>query len=651
MKKKNRKGQLVRRIAVALVVVVAAGSVFGWFYLKSQDRTFDKFRDAGAGINSFLGSFSRELEGAVAKGSVDGLLSFYSADYSSPRRGHWKLCDEVSSHGVSHSWLRVATEDDGKVQEFDREKLRAEWSAYLQNIATIDGASMDGAKVSFDDPDRGLGVVCKINITEEIEVGKHARVTVKYILNGRDRVGRALQDRFFFRFWLRSTGEGDSDWEIMRDELLTDSEVANMRVVGESPGFRKLDLEAAGLVDRDGQVYLHQRDPLLDPEREDVELKFAVIQHAGAGLSACDYDGDGWVDLFFCDGVECRLFRNLGLDDGMPKFRNVTETAGLAGIGRAHSAIFADFNNDGIKDLFVSRYEARCLVYLGRSRTSRSVGERNDDEIIFEEKSAEMGLNLIEPCVSACFLDYDRDGFIDIYIAVNGDAKTEIPRIPFFARNGKANRLLRNIGGTKFEDVTESAQVGDTGWSLAVACGDIDADGWVDLVVANDFGRKNIYRNRGDGTFHECAKESGTLDFSGGMGIAIGDLDGDERMDLYTSNIYSNQRWLGEEKALLQFSRNLVRSKWLFKDFGEFMDIYAITDGNWRSLGKMAGEGNSLFLNRGEGKDWKFDEARESCTNRAGWGWGVALADVDNDTDLDIYAANGWITGKKADDL
>ena len=122
-------------------------------------------------------------------------------------------------------------------------------------------------------------------------------------------------------------------------------------------------------------------------------------------------------------------------------------------------------------------------------------------------------------------------------------------------------------------------------------------------------------------------------------------------MDIYTSNIYSNQRWLGEEKALLQFSRKLVRSKWLFKDFGEFMDIYAITDGNWKSLGKMAGEGNSLFLNRGEGEDWNFEEARESCTNRAGWGWGVALADVDNDADLDIYAANGWITGKKADDL
>ena len=68
----------------------------------------------------------------------------------------------------------------------------------------------------------------------------------------------------------------------------------------------------------------------------------------------------------------------------------------------------------------------------------------------------------------------------------------------------------------------------------------------------------------------------------------------------------------------------------------------------WRSLGKMAGEGNSLFLNRGDGENLKFDEARESCTNRAGWGWGVCLADLDNDTDLDIYAANGWITGKKS---
>src|SRR5207248_9405474 len=144
------------------------------------------------------------------------------------------------------------------------------------------------------------------------------------------------------------------------------------------------------------------------------------------------------------------------------------------------------------------------------------------------------------------------------------------------------------------------------------------------LVVANDFGRKNIYRNNGDGTFTECAKEADTLDFSGGMGIAMGDLDGDGLTDIYTSNIYSNQRWLGEDKALRHYVRNLVRSKWLFRDFGEFLDLYHLTDGNWRLHGKNAGEGNSLFHNNGNGT---FSKMRNSGTSRAGWGWGVALFD------------------------
>jgi hypothetical protein len=334
--------------------------------------------------------------------------------------------------------------------------------------------------------------------------------------------------------------------------------------------------------------------------------------------------------------VGSRLYRHAGIaSDGSVSFQDVTAEANLEGIDRAHCGLFADFDNDGDKDLFVSRYGAPSQLYINEGNN-------------FTDRSADWGLDFFGPGVSATLLDYDRDGYVDIYLAVNGDAAHEVPRIPFFARNGLPNRLFRNVGGKSFEDVTEKAGVGDTGWSLAVCSGDLNGDGWTDLGVANDFGRKNIYFNNQDGTFSEVAKEAGTLDFSGGMGIAFGDLNNDGRVDIYTSNIYSNQRWLGEKAALMQYVRNTVRSQWLFKDFGEFADIYRITDGNWKALGKMAGEGNSMFLNNGDGT---FREARESCTNRAGWGWAVALFDADNDADLDIYAANGWITGKKQDDL
>ena len=296
-KKKPSKFRLIRRIALGVVVLLLIFGIASVIYLKREDHRYEKFLGAGAGINSFLGSFAREVESAVASGDVAGLMKFYAADYASPARGCWELRDEISKNGVMHLWLRILEESDGSVASFDRNKLGEEWSAYLGGIAQVDGASVDGVKVSSDDPDRGLGVVCKINIAEKIVAGESATVTVKYILSGRDKQNRVVQDRFFFRWWLRSTG-GDTDWEIIRDELLVDPNVTNQRVVSEKTHFDTLDLVAAGITTNEDEVYVHQRDPELDPEREDVELKFGVIQHAGGGVTSCDYDGDGWVDLF-----------------------------------------------------------------------------------------------------------------------------------------------------------------------------------------------------------------------------------------------------------------------------------------------------------------------------------------------------------------
>jgi len=643
-------------VRFSAILVVVAGLVV-WatnVMLHSKDEEFVQYRDNGAGINKFFGSFAKKLERAVVTKELDEIMACYADDYASTKRGNWVFADPISQNGVTHTWLIANREGPGK--DFTRKELEQEWTQYVNGIQKIDGPVVNGKKPASDAEDRGLGVVCKINILEELEVGESAQVTVKFLLHGRGAGGQIIHDRFFFRWWLRSTGEGVKDWVIIKDELLEDSQVTNLRVTSQESRFEKLDLVEVGIVETKNvngspviEPFRHRRDPKLDPDRPDVDLKFGVIQHAGGGVTAHDYDQDGWVDIFFSDGVESRLYRNLGLIGGKLKFHDVTEVSGLEGIDRAHSAIFADFNNDGVKDLFVARYDAGSQMFLGEGK-DLGVEEKSGGHF-FRDSSKEMGLALSEPCVSACCLDYNRDGFIDIYIGVNGDAVNEVPRVPFFARNGRPNILLKNNNGASFTDVTTEAGVGDTGWTLAVCQGDLDGDGWTDIAVSNDFGRKNLYRNLGNGKFEECAQKAGTLDFSGGMGIAMGDLNGDLKMDLYTSNIYSNQRWLGEHQALLQYSRNLVRSKWFFKDFGEYWDLYHITEGDWESLGKMAGEGNSLFINECQNGEWKFREARESCTNRAGWGWGVALADIDNDSDLDIYAANGWITGELVDDL
>ncbi len=327
-------------------------------------------------------------------------------------------------------------------------------------------------------------------------------------------------------------------------------------------------------------------------------------------------------------------------------FTDVTTESGLDGIDQAAAGIFADIDNDGYQDLFVSRYLAPLKFYHNN-------GPDATGKFTFSDWSAKMGFDPKDPkstapAVSACFLDYDRDGYVDLYVGLYGDAFHDIPRLPFYAQNGGANRLYHNNGGKGFTDVTEKSGTGDTGWTLAVAAADYDNDGYPDIATANDFGRKNLYHNNHDGTFTEVAKQAGVLDFSGGMGLTWGDFDDDGYLDLYTSNINSNQRWFGEDMTVSQYMRNVIRTKYAITDLGEYWKVYQLLGPRWTELGKMIGEGNRLFHNNGDGT---FRQVKDSHTNRAGWGWSVAFFDYDNDTKLDIYAANGWISNAPNTDL
>ncbi len=606
----TRRARVVRWVLLPVVAVLVAVPL-ALRGMARADLKHARFYNAGKTINGFLGDYCRGLETAVAASDPSAVAAFHSPRYLSPARGRWLWGAEKPETGAAVS----ARLRDGDA-DFSPAELAAETADYLAGFERLDKA------------------ICKIDLIEKIdlsEAGDRAVLTVKIILDGVAGDGRVFQDRHFLRWHLAGDGgTSGASWRIVRDEL-----VEGVRVAGDRSGLVEVDAAACGI------DFEHRRDPRLGMRRHASELEFGVIQHASGGISAADYDGDGRPDLLFLDGERLRLYRNLtatesGGGDGRPRFADVTASAGLDGVGHTHAGLFADFDNDGDRDLFLGRYLAPNKLFL------------NDGAGVFTDAGAEMGIDVAVPATSATLLDFDRDGFLDIYLGVNGNAFETLPRLPFFAQNGEPNRLFRNDGGQRFVDVTGDSGTGDVGWSLAVAAGDVDGDGWTDLAVANDFGRKNLYRNRGDGTFREVAKDAGVLDFSGGMGLAFGDFDDDGAVDLYTSNINSNQRWFGEDRTVSQYIRNVARTRWMVLDLLEYWKLYRLIGNGWVDLGQQIGEGNSLFRNLGDGT---FEELRDSHTDRAGWGWSVHFLDVDNDADLDLYAANGWISNTPGTDL
>ena len=570
-----------------------------------QEAEHARFYETGASINTFLKAYCAALAATFESGSGAAVASLYAPRYRAPARAGWRW-QPRAAEGVVARWA-LASDPHG--DPGDREQAVAEIVGYLQGLDSM------------------AHQACKIDLIEEAEHDRRVTMTVKLVLGGVDRDGQRVEDRSFHRWTV--VREGDravaQGWRIVGESL-----VHGVRVAGDGASFAPVPAASLGI------DYAHRRDPALDRTAPDSGLRFAMMGHASGGLAVADVDADGWPDLFFPDGVDSRLYRHRGLDEvGLPQFEDITTAAGLDGVGAAQSALFGDVDGDGDLDLFVARYLAPSKLFVNQGDTT------------FVDRSAAWGVDLAVPASSSTLLDFDRDGDLDLYLGVYGDAFAAIPRLPFYADNGEANHLFENVGD-HFVDVTDRAGVGDSGWSLAVAAGDVDGDGWTDLAVANDFGKKTLYRNRGDGRFEDVTRAAGVLDFSGGMGLAFGDLDRDGDADLYTSNIKSNQRWYGEDMTLNHYLRNVVRTRWALLDAPDYARLYRLLDGRWSGLGKQIGEGNSLFQNRGDGT---FEERHDSQTNQAGWSWGVVLADFDNDLDLDLYAANGWISDTPGTDL
>lgn len=595
------------KVGCLLLIVVGIGCWVTLSRFKKDDLKHATFQKDGESIKAMLTLYGKAYRHVEDR--PESLRPYYHADFLAINRGEIELAPAES---LGDAKLARFVSQGNSAWGYEQVVLEA--VNYFRQIDHVDLAKF------------------KIDLIEDLIPGRKAVLTVKHVLNGTLVDGQQFEDRVFYRWTLENVSPPDElrDWKITNQQL-----VAGERTFGTREAFELQTLESIGI------NYRHRRNPILDKTKLDTKIRFSVVEHAGGGLAANDYDGDGDIDILFLDGVESRLFQNQSPESSLSQsrnpvqFRDVTEEVGLGGIGQAHSGLFVDFDNDGDRDLFVA-------CYLTGSRFFRNEAGK------FVDQSEQVGLGFVGTSTSCCVLDYDRDGFLDLYVGMFGNAFEATPDIPFFATNGQKNRLFRNVGGQRFEDVSQAAGVDSNGWSLAVTAGDFDHDGFPDLAVANDFGRKVLYRNNQDGTFTDVAKAAGVLDFSGGMGISFCDLNGDAFPDLITANIESGTRWFGEEATLWQYMRNTIRDGFIWQDWGSLNELYRLVGADWKQLGKQIGEGNSVFLNRGDGT---FREWKDCNANRAGWAWSINAFDYDLDGDLDLYCSNGWVTSKLKDDL
>ena len=358
----------------------------------------------------------------------------------------------------------------------------------------------------------------------------------------------------------------------------------------------------------------------VDHWRTVLDAACGIDVYGNCGLAVGDFDNDGFDDLYVCQpaGLPNRLYRNRG--DGT--FEDVTEQSGVGVLDDTACALFADFENKGVQDLLVV-CGGGPLLFLNQGSGNFSL---KPDAFKFARPPQ-------GTFTHAAIADYDRDGRLDIYFCLYsyyvGLDQYHYP-VPYFdARNGPPNFLLHNDGNANFSDRTEAAglNVENDRYSFACAWGDLNADGSPDLCVANDFGRGNLYRNNGDGTFTAISSGAGVEDAGAGMSAAWFDFDNDGNQDIYVANMWSAAGQRISEKKI----------------------FHEGDPENIRALYRRHARGNSLYRNQGNGKFQNISD--QAGVEMGHWAWSSDAWDFDHDGYPDLYIANGYISGPDSRDV
>lgn len=339
--------------------------------------------------------------------------------------------------------------------------------------------------------------------------------------------------------------------------------------------------------------------------------------YGGAGVGVGDFNNDGLPDIYFAGNmVDDKLYLNLGDF----KFKDVTKSAGIINDQSWSTGVtVADINADGLLDIYVSNE-----LYDYNPQLRKNKLYINQGNAIFKEMAQIYGLANDERTRHATFLDYNKDGLLDLFILnqpPNPGSYSE-----FFGTQlllpKYTSRLYKNMGGTSFKDVTQEAGVLKAGFPNAVSASDLNNDGWTDLYVANDFYAPDfMYINNQDGTFTNIANTALNHMSYYSMGLDVSDINNDGFLDIFVVDMVAEDNF----RLKANMSGMNPSSFWnVVNNGGHYQYMF-----------------NNLHINNGNNT---FSEIAQLANMAAtDWSWANLIADFDNDGEKDIYITNGLL--------
>lgn len=454
------------------------------------------------------------------------------------------------------------------------------WTEFLEHFSEIEDARFKVKEANFDD---GAKAVLGAEQPTAV-IGATGKARIAFYVIGRDVNGKREWARG--TFWANVRADKNKHWQFDSFDLISfDSLVAEKDLFSEVavPAGVGAVIPGFGTPENSGFVW-----------------------HGAAGG---DLNNDGWIDLFVVGANRNYLY----LNDKKGGFRDASDEAGVKITATGSAPLIFDYDNDGDSDVFISAVGQQMLFENRFKQTGK---------LEFNDVSLESGVAKDAIGFSAVAGDVNGDGRLDVYVTSYNRYGQITPDSWFRATNGTPNLLFISQADGTFREEAAKWGVDDKRWSYAAEFADINGDGKIDLYVANDFGEKAMFINKGD-RFVDEAAERGVLDPGNGMGVSFGDYNNDGRLDIHASNMSSTAG-----------NRILTR-------------LFPNSSAKDNVLKKLAA-GNNLFENIGDGK-FK-DVTAEVGGFSGGWAWGGGFIDFDNDGWEDIYTPNGFISGKSMKD-